>query len=137
MEDIIQSFEAEVSKEGNAWIVPVLKGLKRSSPTGLKITLRSIREGRKQTLAEALKKEFRLTINILRSKISGDVYEGIRALTIDKDNSPKWQPSALDAVDSQKLDLVFQPFEEDLELNIPEKGECRWDGKYERSAYAL
>lgn len=74
-----------------------------------------IREGRKQTLPECLKKEFRLTINALRSKISGDVYEvlnspfiiflpnysnvrllnvllqfqGIRALAIDKDNAPK------------------------------------------------
>lgn len=34
--------EAEASKEGNAWIVPLLKGLKRSSPTSLKITLHSV-----------------------------------------------------------------------------------------------
>ncbi|BBG99777.1 ATP-dependent caseinolytic protease/crotonase family protein, partial [Prunus dulcis] len=116
--EIIKSFEVEATKEGNGWISPVLKGLKRSSPTGLRITLRSIREGRKQTLPESLKKEFRLTINILRAIISEDVYEGIRALTIDKDNNaPK-------------------PFEEDLELQIPEKEEHRWDGKYENSPYA-
>lgn len=36
-----------------------------------------IREGRKQTLAECLKKEFRLTMNILREVICGDVYEVI------------------------------------------------------------
>lgn len=34
--------EAEAKKEGNGWIGPVLKGLKRSSPTGLRITLRSV-----------------------------------------------------------------------------------------------
>jgi F0F1-type ATP synthase delta subunit len=34
-----------------------------------------IREGRKQTLAECLEKEFRLTMNILRTTISADVYE--------------------------------------------------------------
>ncbi|GMN54968.1 hypothetical protein TIFTF001_024096 [Ficus carica] len=134
--EIIESFEEEGKKEGNGWIGPVLKGLKRSSPTGLKVTLRSIREGRKQSLSECLKKEFRLTINILRATISGDVYEGIRALTIDKDNSPKWDPPTLDKVDDEKLDLVFQPFKEDLELQIPEKEESRWDGKYENSAYA-
>ncbi|KAK0590756.1 hypothetical protein LWI29_031271 [Acer saccharum] len=134
--DIIKSFEAEAGKEGNGWIGPVLKGLKRSSPTGLKITLRSVREGRKQTLAECLKKEFRLTINILRSAISTDVYEGIRALTIDKDNAPKWDPPTHDKVEDEKVDLVFQPFKEELELPIPEKDECRWDGKYEKSAYA-
>ncbi|EOX93189.1 ATP-dependent caseinolytic (Clp) protease/crotonase family protein isoform 2 [Theobroma cacao] len=134
--DIIKSFEAEASKEGNGWIGPLLKGLKRSSPTGLKITLRSIREGRKQTLPECLKKEFRLTMNILRTSISADVYEGIRALTIDKDNAPKWDPPVLDQVGDEKVDLVFQPFQEDLELKIPEQEQCRWDGKYENSAYA-
>lgn len=134
--DIIKSFEVEASKEGNEWIGPVLKGLKRSSPTGLKITLRSIREGRKQTLAESLNKEFRLTMNILRTTISADVYEGIRALTIDKDNAPKWDPPILDQVDDEKIDLVFRPFTEDLELKVPEQEDCRWDGKYENSAYA-
>ncbi|XP_059663348.1 3-hydroxyisobutyryl-CoA hydrolase-like protein 5 isoform X3 [Cornus florida] len=138
VEEIIKSIEAEASKEGNAWIGAVLKGLKRSSPTGLKITLRSIREGRKQTLAECLKKEFRLTINTLRMTISGDVYEGIRALTIDKDNAPKWDPSSLDKVDSDKVDLVFQPFEQGMEeLQIPGKEECRWDGKYENSVWKM
>lgn len=36
-----------------------------------------IREGRITKLSECLKKEFRLTINILRSTISGDIYEVI------------------------------------------------------------
>ncbi|KAG8662630.1 3-hydroxyisobutyryl-CoA hydrolase-like protein 5 [Manihot esculenta] len=134
--DIIKSFETEATKEGNGWIRAILKGLKRSSPTGLQITLRSIREGRKQTLAECLKKEFRLTMNILRTVISADVYEGIRALTIDKDNAPKWDPPTLDEVDDQKVDLVFQPFEEDLELQIPGQENSRWSGKYENSPYA-
>ncbi|XP_028793632.1 3-hydroxyisobutyryl-CoA hydrolase-like protein 5 [Neltuma alba] len=136
VEEIIKSLEAEASKEGNGWIGAILKGMKRSSPTALKITLRSIREGRNQTLSECLKKEFRLTMNILRTTISEDMYEGIRALTIDKDNAPKWQPPALDKVDDGKVDLVFRPFEKDFELQIPEKEECRWEGKYENSAYA-
>ncbi|PKU66743.1 3-hydroxyisobutyryl-CoA hydrolase-like protein 5 [Dendrobium catenatum] len=89
LEEIIESFEAEGWNNGNEWIWPVLKVLKRASPTGLKITLRSIREGRNQTLPECLKKEFRLTMNLLRSVVSEDVYEGIRAFSIDKDNAPK------------------------------------------------
>ncbi|KAF7833496.1 3-hydroxyisobutyryl-CoA hydrolase-like protein 5 [Senna tora] len=125
VEEIIKSLEAEANKEGSGWIGAVLKGMKRSSPTALKITLRSIREGRKQTLSESLKKEFRLTMNILRTTISGDMYEGIRAFTIEKDNAPKWDPPSLDKVDEGKLDLVFQPFEKDFELHIPEMEENR------------
>ncbi|KAL7129218.1 hypothetical protein ABFS83_13G050100 [Erythranthe nasuta] len=137
VEEILQSFESEASKEGNGWIVPFLKGLKRSSPTALKITLHSIREGRKQTLSECLKKEFRITINILRSVISGDVYEGIRAVTIDKDNATKWEPPTLEGVDAEKIKQVFEPFEQDLELNIPTRDCFRWEGKYEDSTYAI
>ncbi|XP_020230536.1 3-hydroxyisobutyryl-CoA hydrolase-like protein 5 [Cajanus cajan] len=137
VEEIIKSLEVEANKEGNGWIGAVLKGMKRSSPTALKIAFRSVREGRNQTLAECLKREFRLTMNILRTTISEDMYEGIRALTIDKDNAPKWEPSSLDKVEDRKLDLIFQPFEKNLELQIPETEECRWDGKYENSPYAL
>lgn len=136
VEEIIKSFDTEASKEGNNWIHVVLKRLNESSPTGLKITLRSIREGRKQTLAECLKKEFRLTMNILREIISGDVYEGIRAINVDKDNSPKWDPPTLDKVDEEQVEKLFQPYGEELELSIPETPDRRWDGKYENSAYA-
>ncbi|KAJ4837244.1 hypothetical protein Tsubulata_012259, partial [Turnera subulata] len=62
--------------------------------------------------------------------------KGIRALTVDKDNSPKWDPKTCEEVDDSKLELVFQPFEERLELTIPVTEEQRWDGKYETSAYA-
>ncbi|XP_027343580.1 3-hydroxyisobutyryl-CoA hydrolase-like protein 5 [Abrus precatorius] len=137
VEEIIKSFEAEANKEGNGWIGAALKGMKRASPTALKIALRSIREGRDQTLSECLEKEFRLTMNILRTTISEDMYEGIRALTIDKDNAPKWEPSSLEKVEDGKLDLIFQPFDKNLELQIPQSEGCRWDGKYEHSPYAI
>ncbi|KAK6157109.1 hypothetical protein DH2020_011357 [Rehmannia glutinosa] len=123
VEEILASFEAEAGKEGNEWILPFLKSLKRSSPTALKIILQSIREGRKQNLSECLKKEFRITMNILRTAISGDVYE--------------WDPPTLEAVDAGKIDLVFWPFEEDLELKIPTGDDNRWEGKYEDSPYGI
>ncbi|KMZ57472.1 3-hydroxyisobutyryl-CoA hydrolase-like protein 5 [Zostera marina] len=138
VEEIIISLKAEAVLEGNEWMGHFLKGLKRASPTGLKITLRSIREGRQQTLPECLKKEFRLSMNILRSLISSDVFEGIRALSIDKDNAPKWNPKTLDEVTCENLDLVFQAFTDELELKLPYEAEsCRWEEKYENTVYSL
>ncbi|CAI9754936.1 unnamed protein product [Fraxinus pennsylvanica] len=122
LEDIISSLEAEATQEGNEWMTAILQDIKGSSPTALKITFQSIREARKQTLSECLKKEFRLTMNILRTVISGDVYE--------------WEPSTLEKVEAEKLNLVFQPFEEDWELKIPIREDSRWEGKYEDSPYA-
>ncbi|KAL6845562.1 hypothetical protein ACP4OV_025057 [Aristida adscensionis] len=136
VEDIIKAFESEASIDGNQWIAPVLNGMRRSSPTALKITLRSIREGRKQSLPECLKKEFRLTMNILRSVITGDVYEGIRALSIDKDNAPKWSPATLEEVKNEDIDRVFQPFSSEQELHVPSDDSNRWSGKYEHTVYA-
>nr|QLF98495.1 acylsugar enoyl-CoA hydratase 1 [Solanum quitoense] len=139
VEEILDSVEAEAGKKGNDWIIPALKSLKKASPVGLKMTLRSIREGRIQTVSECLRREFRMTINTLRTIISNDFYEGIRAAIIDKDKSPKWNPSTLDKVNDEQLDLIFKPFEEhDLELQVPMKEyECRWEGKYEDSGYCL
>ncbi|KAF8663715.1 hypothetical protein HU200_055036 [Digitaria exilis] len=136
VEDIIKAFESEESIDGNQWIPPVLKGLRRSSPTAMKITLRSIREGRKQSLPECLTKEFRLTMNILRSVVNGDVYEGIRALSIDKDNAPKWNPPTLEEVKNEDIDRVFQPFSPEQELQVPCNDSNRWSGKYENTIYA-
>lgn len=41
-----------------------------------------VREGRNQTLPECLKKEFRLTMNILRTTISKDMYEVIDVVSL-------------------------------------------------------
>ncbi|KAJ6335944.1 hypothetical protein OIU78_012529 [Salix suchowensis] len=154
--DIIKSFELESSKEGNGWtgcrtervekiitywienhseIEEYVFSSDDSTATNF-MKHPQIREGRKQTLAECMKKEFRLTMNILRTTISADVYEGIRALTIDKDNAPKWDPPTFDEVDDSKVDLVFQPFKDNLELQVSENEKHRWNGKYEHSAYA-
>ncbi|EMS60595.1 3-hydroxyisobutyryl-CoA hydrolase-like protein 5 [Triticum urartu] len=136
VEEILKALDSEVSVDGNQWIAPVLKSMRRSSPTGLKITLRSVREGRKQSLQECLKKEFGLTMNILRSIITGDVYEGIRAQSIDKDNAPKWSPATVEEVKNEDIDRVFEPFSSGHELQVPSDDSNRWSGKYEHTVYA-
>ncbi|KAG5596391.1 hypothetical protein H5410_037623, partial [Solanum commersonii] len=49
-----------------------------------------------------------------------------------------WNPSTLNKVHDDQLDLIFKPFEDhDLELQIPIKEEeYRWRGKYENSSYS-
>ncbi|KAL9357762.1 hypothetical protein Peur_051015 [Populus x canadensis] len=45
----------------------------------------------------------------------------------------RWDPPTSDKVDDSKADLVFRPFKDDLELQIPENEEHGWNGKYEHS----
>jgi hypothetical protein len=50
----------------------------------------------------------------------GDFREGIRALLVDRDNSPKWQPAALNEVTPEQVNGYFQTLgENDLDVFAP------------------
>uniref|UniRef100_A0A8C2JEI3 3-hydroxyisobutyryl-CoA hydrolase n=1 Tax=Cyprinus carpio TaxID=7962 RepID=A0A8C2JEI3_CYPCA len=66
--------------------------LAKMSPTSLKLTFRQIQEGERMSLQEVLVMEYRLSQACMRGN---DFYEGVRAVLIDKDQSPKWKPSTL------------------------------------------
>ena len=58
-------------------------------------------------------------------KIKASVILLLSLLIILNNQHFQWEPPTLDKVDDGKLDLVFQPFEKNLELQIPENEECR------------
>lgn len=58
------------------------------SPTALEVTLRSVRSARSLTLRQALAQEQRLAEWFFTQRT--DALEGIRALLVDKDKSPRW-----------------------------------------------
>jgi len=101
MEDILKALE----EDGSEWALQQIEILNKMSPTSLKITLRQLQEGAKLSLADCLKMEYRLT---QRCMDDNDFYEGIRAVLVDKDNSPKWNPSTLRGVSKEKVDSYFE-----------------------------
>ncbi|XP_064925938.1 3-hydroxyisobutyryl-CoA hydrolase, mitochondrial isoform X3 [Columba livia] len=91
-----------------------VKTLNKMSPTSLKITLRQLREGASMSLQEVLRMEYRLSQACLKGH---DFYEGVRAVLIDKDQSPKWRPAALEEVSDEFVDNCFKPLgSNDLKL---------------------
>ena len=46
----------------------------------------------------------------------GEFPEGVRALIVDKDRKPKWQPASLDAVSTDLVASYLAPFEQELGL---------------------
>jgi enoyl-CoA hydratase len=76
--------------------------MRTRSPTSLKLVLRQLREASRLDLRQCLAMEFRLALRVLKTP---DFREGVRAALVDKDRSPKWQPSSLAGVGD--LDLFF------------------------------
>lgn len=80
--------------------------LRTKSPTMVHVAFRAIRGARELGLEGALSQEYTIAVHALRSH---DFREGIRAQLIDKDRSPSWSPSSLEAVDEELVDHYFTP----------------------------
>ncbi|KAJ6835073.1 3-hydroxyisobutyryl-CoA hydrolase 1-like [Iris pallida] len=123
VEEILAALEQEAVHNAAEWILVAIQSIKKASPTSLKISLRSIREGRMQTVGQCLIREYRMCCHVLRKDVSKDFFEGFRALLVDKDKNPKWEPSSLDAIDDKMVDLFFSKVDEDWweDLKLPER----------------
>ncbi|KAH9605934.1 hypothetical protein KSS87_004117 [Heliosperma pusillum] len=119
VEEIFDALEKEAADTSSEWCISTLKKLKEASPLSLKITLRSIRDGRFQPLDKCLAREYRISSNCISQRVSNDFCEGVRARLVDKDFAPKWDPPTLEDVSKEMVDTIFSPlgeFESELEL---------------------
>jgi enoyl-CoA hydratase len=112
--EIFQALERE-NGEWRDWAQETLGVLAKRSPLSLKVTFEQLRRGKSyRTLKEALIVEYRLAARLVRLP---DFHEGVRAVIIDKDQSPKWQPASLQEVDDAFVQSLFEPLPEgDLKL---------------------
>ncbi|KAF2315407.1 hypothetical protein GH714_039132 [Hevea brasiliensis] len=119
VEEIFDALESEASGTNDAFCNSTLRRLKEASPLSLKVSLRSIREGRFQTLDQCLVREYRMSLQGIFKQISTDFCEGVRARMVDKDLAPKWNPPNLEQVSEDMVEHYFSPLSElepDLEL---------------------
>lgn len=83
----------------------------KKSPTSLKVTLRALQEGKHLDFDACMRQEFRLTNRFLEGY---DFKEGIRAVIIDKDQAPKWQPNKLEEVSDAVVKHYFSKLKEEI-----------------------
>ncbi|XP_002972598.2 3-hydroxyisobutyryl-CoA hydrolase-like protein 5 isoform X1 [Selaginella moellendorffii] len=126
VEEIIES----LASTNDEWCKETARSLRRLSPIALKQALASIRQGRTQSLKKCLEREQRITLNCLRSLVSDDLYEGIRAVVVDKDRAPKWNPSTLAEVTDDMVEMILNTYTAREQIQLPLEGEERWSGKY-------
>jgi enoyl-CoA hydratase len=87
------------------WATKTLGMLRAVSPSALCWTLEALRRGANMTLPQCLAAELALTRTTMRHP---DFAEGVRAMVVDKDRKPKWQPARIGEVDPAVIQSMFE-----------------------------
>jgi enoyl-CoA hydratase/carnithine racemase len=107
--EIMQALE----QDGTAWANETAVALRKRSPLMLHVVLELIRRARDMSLADDLRLERDLvhhcfhTKHLQRSGASSETVEGIRALAVDKDHAPRWNPARIEDVTTEMVAPFF------------------------------
>jgi enoyl-CoA hydratase len=103
VEDILRALDAEKSDHAE-WARATATSIRAKSPLSLKLALAQVRRGKDWDFATCMDAEFRIVSRIIRGH---DFYEGVRAVIVDKDNKPRWQPATLGKVSEAEVERHF------------------------------
>ena len=114
VEDILDRLDSETGAE-REWAAKTAATIRTKSPTSLKLGLAQVRRGRDWSFEECMAHEFRI---VSRLVYGHDFYEGVRAVIVDKDNAPRWNPATLGDVTDAEVEKHFASLGAD-ELVLP------------------
>jgi enoyl-CoA hydratase len=103
--DILSRLDGEAA-EGSAFAAQAAAAIRTKSPNSLAIAFEQMRQGAALTFEQAMDLEFKIVSRMIDTP---DFYEGVRALVIDKDQAPRWDPASLEAVDPRATARYFAP----------------------------
>ena len=86
------------------WLGRAQKSLKNGSALSAQLAFVLLQQGKGMSLADCFRMELNLAV---KCGHFGEFHEGVRALLIDKDNSPKWQYSSVESIDAEVLEWFF------------------------------
>lgn len=94
--------------DSREWAHATADLLESRSPLAMAVTLEMLRRGRHLSLEHC----FALELHLDRQWFErGDLIEGVRALLIDKDKTPRWNPPTLQALDAGHVASFFSGFD--------------------------
>lgn len=121
VEEIITRLK-NVAGSSRPFAEAVLEDLSKRSPTSLKITLRHLRRATDAGLDDVLTADQRIACRCLAEH---DFAEGVRAVLVDKDNLPVWQPATLADVSEASVKAYFEPLPDGEDLKLPSRSEMQ------------
>ncbi|MBR7197749.1 MULTISPECIES: enoyl-CoA hydratase/isomerase family protein [Pseudomonas] len=106
---MIEQLRAVTVADSHEWAVSTADLLETRSPLAMAVTLEMLRRGRHLSLENC----FALELHLDRQWFArGDLIEGVRALLIDKDKSPRWNPPTVAELDAAQVTSFFHGFDE-------------------------
>ncbi|WP_156681666.1 enoyl-CoA hydratase/isomerase family protein [Sphingomonas profundi] len=104
---------AALAADGGEWAAKQRAILATKSPQACKVSLRLVVQGRDHVdFADEMRVEYRVGSHVVQRN---DFIEGVRALIVDKDNAPRWDPATPETVSDHVIDTIFGPVAEDEE----------------------
>jgi enoyl-CoA hydratase len=106
LEEILEALDAGAA-EGDEWAAKQAATIRSKSPMACKVSLKLLVESPYQLhFVDEMRMEYGIMVRLIRHP---DFREGVRALLIDKDNSPRWQPADPAAIGDADVDRFFEP----------------------------
>ncbi|AFJ59764.1 MULTISPECIES: enoyl-CoA hydratase/isomerase family protein [Pseudomonas] len=104
---IVEQLQQVTVADSHDWALTTANLMQTRSPLAMAVTLEMLRRGRHLPLEHC----FALELHLDRQWFErGDLIEGVRALIIDKDKTPKWNPPTLHALDASHVESFFRDF---------------------------
>lgn len=100
----VEAIVAALTATGDDWALKVRDTLLSKSPTSLKLTNRQLRDGARLDFDDCMRMEYRIVCRLMQDH---DFFEGVRAVILDKDNTPKWRPARLEDVSAAEVERHF------------------------------
>jgi len=102
---IIEQLRAVTVGDSHEWALKTADLLATRSPLAMAVTLEMLRRGRHLSLEDCFAMELHLDRQWFEH---GDLIEGVRALIIDKDKQPRWNPATVAELSRSRVDQFFE-----------------------------
>jgi enoyl-CoA hydratase len=115
-EDSLPAIMAKLSQAafgGSLFASQALETMQLKSPTSIAIALEQVKRGANMCFADVMRMEYRIVCRIADGH---DFYEGVRAVIVDKDQKPVWEPRQIEDLDPAAIAAHFAPLADDLVL---------------------
>jgi enoyl-CoA hydratase/carnithine racemase len=110
--DSVAEIVARLKKHPGEWAQKQLAALMKLSPLSMSITLEQLKRCANRSFEDTMTIEYRMSQQAMRA--DHDFFEGVRALLIDKDQKPKWNPPTIEGVTRGMVEAHFKPVANDL-----------------------